>query len=68
MAANSLESYSPLKVLGRGYSLTRKDGQGAPVSAAAQLCVGDVVHTRLAQGAFQAKVTSLQPKGEDGQA
>lgn len=58
--ARHLESLSPLKVLGRGYSLT-SDEQGNVVRSTADLAAGDVVRTRLADGAFRARVEAVEP-------
>ena len=59
-AAARLEGLSPLKVLARGYSLTR-DAEGHVVTDAGQLAVGDEVETRLAQGRIRAQVTEVDP-------
>lgn len=61
-AAASLDALSPLKVLGRGYSLaTRADG--SVVRDAAVLSPGDRVHVRVLRGTFEAEV--LGAKGEE---
>lgn len=57
--AGRLASLSPLEVLARGYSLTT-DEEGAVVKHAAALQPGDVVRTRLAEGAFTARVESIE--------
>jgi exodeoxyribonuclease VII large subunit len=57
--ATHLESLSPLGVLARGYSLTTKmDGQ--PVTDAAQLSVGETIHTRFGHGAALSRVEQLE--------
>ena len=62
-AAARLEGLSPLKVLARGYSLTR-DAAGHVVTEAGRLAVGDEVETRLAQGKIRARVTEVTPEPE----
>lgn len=54
--ARSLESLSPLAVLGRGYSLTQRADTGELVRDAAQLAAGDVLRTRLAEGEVISRV------------
>lgn len=58
--AQRLESLSPLRVLARGYSLTTGP-DGAVVREASALRPGDRVRTRLEQGAFTARVESVEP-------
>ncbi|MGE0711074.1 MAG: exodeoxyribonuclease VII large subunit [Planctomycetota bacterium] len=57
-AAARLQDLSPLQVLARGYSLTR-DAEGGVVRDAAALQPGDEVETRLARGAFRARVLEV---------
>ena len=69
--ARALESVSPLRVLGRGYSLARKAGETAPLVDAAELAPGDRIETRLARGSVLSEVVSTEPEeqdpaGEDG--
>lgn len=54
-----LEALSPLRVLGRGYSLTQ-DAAGNVISAAAVVHVGDDVTTQLAEGKIESKVTRVR--------
>lgn len=63
-AAASLEALSPLKVLARGYSITR-DGAGHVVTRADQLAVGDEIGVRLGQGEVSAQVTGVTENGQD---
>ena len=49
-----LDMLSPYRVLARGYANVTKDGQ--PVSAAAQLCAGDRIAIRFADGEVGAHV------------
>lgn len=53
--AASLDALSPLKVLGRGYALTR-DGQGRVITTIAQVKVGDSLSVRLGDGALDCEV------------
>lgn len=54
--AASLEALSPLKVLMRGYSITRSDGN--VVTSAAQLKPGDTMTTLLADGSVTSTVNA----------
>lgn len=60
-AADRLQSLSPLNVLGRGYSLTRKQGATGLLRDAADVKPGDVLVTRLADG----EVASVVSEGTD---
>lgn len=51
----SLEALSPLKVLTRGYAITRKDGQ--VVSSVRQVAPGDVLTTLVGDGSILSTVT-----------
>ncbi len=55
-----LESLSPLAILSRGYSLTRRLPSGGLVRDAADLAVGDRIATRFAQGEIVSRVESPQ--------
>ena len=52
-----LDSLSPLKVVERGFSITRKDG--ALVKSAAQVAVGDRIEVAFAKGRAQARVEKV---------
>ena len=56
---DQLQGLSPLGVLGRGYSLTRKRGATGLLRDAADVRPGDVLVTRLATG----EVTSVVAEG-----
>tara|TARA_R110002072_G_scaffold158694_2_gene309691 strand:+ start:329 stop:517 length:189 start_codon:yes stop_codon:yes gene_type:complete len=56
--AGRLEGLSPLAVLARGYSLTRKEG--AVVREADSLAVGDEIETHLAQGSIKSRVLEIK--------
>ena len=53
---SQLESLSPLAVLGRGYSITFADRDGAVLRDASAAKPGDLVRTRLAKGQFTSRV------------
>jgi exodeoxyribonuclease VII large subunit len=60
-----LDAMSPLKVLARGYAIvTREDGRA--VRDAREVGKGDAIHVRVADGAFEAEVTSAPDEEEDG--
>lgn len=57
-----LDAMSPLKVLGRGYSLVRSGGN--PVRSVRELAVGETVSITLADGSAQAQITQLEEADE----
>lgn len=57
-AIQSLEHLSPLKILGRGYSYTKKDNQ--VIKSTNDLSVGDHVQVKLHEGNFTAEVTDIE--------
>ena len=61
--AASLEALSPLKVLSRGYAITRDSG-GHVVTDAANVSVGDNVSVRLEKGSLEATVTATQTNND----
>jgi exodeoxyribonuclease VII large subunit len=54
--AGRLESLSPLAVLQRGYSLTRREADDRLIHDAAELSVGERIVTRFAQGQVVSRV------------
>lgn len=62
--AAQLEALSPLKVIARGYSLTR-DEAGHVVCDATQLNVGDNLSVMLAKGSVTATVKDIQDSKEN---
>ena len=56
--ACQLESLSPLGVLGRGYSLTRRASDGSLVTDAQTLTPGEQIVTRFAKGEIASRVGS----------
>lgn len=59
-ASGKLETLSPLRVLERGYSLTR-DRAGRLVTDAAQVAGGTEVTITLRRGALDARITAARP-------
>ncbi len=58
-SARTLEVVSPLAVLGRGYSLTKREGAQTPLLDATKLALGDRVETRLSRGSFRSRVEEV---------
>lgn len=54
-----LESLSPLNVLQRGYSITRRIADGSIIRQTDALQCGDHVNVRLAKGSFNAKIEKI---------
>jgi len=57
--AATLEAYSPLGVLKRGYSITTKDGR--PLYGAEEAKAGDRVRVRLSRGSLDCLVEAVTP-------
>jgi exodeoxyribonuclease VII large subunit len=55
-AAAHVESVSPLRVLARGFSVTTREGDAAPLLDAAALRPGDRLRTRLVKGDVRSEV------------
>jgi exodeoxyribonuclease VII large subunit len=55
-AARALQGVSPLATLGRGFAVITRSADGALVTVAAQLAVGDAFDATLAQGSLHAVV------------
>ena len=67
--AAQLEALSPLGVLTRGYSLTKR-GDGALLRSAADVAVGEIIETRLAEGCLLSRVlgpSSPPPDAKHGE-
>ncbi|MDB4967729.1 MAG: exodeoxyribonuclease large subunit [Myxococcales bacterium] len=64
VAVGKLDAMSPLAVLERGYSLTRKT-DGSVVTDAAQVKRGDEVRVKLSRGELECVVQSADPEGAD---
>ncbi|MFT7389456.1 MAG: exodeoxyribonuclease VII large subunit [Candidatus Endobugula sp.] len=54
-----LDAISPLTVLSRGYSITRKHDGGTIVKNSRQLSVGDSISTKLSDGHIESTVTNI---------
>jgi exodeoxyribonuclease VII large subunit len=59
-AAAHLESLSPLAVLGRGYSVTRRTSDGVVIRDARDLSLGDELHTRFQRGQALSRVERVE--------
>lgn len=62
--ASTLHALSPLAVLDRGYSLTRKLPSGEVLRSVSDLHVGDQISTRLSQGTITSVVESFEEAGD----
>nr|MCU0706058.1 exodeoxyribonuclease VII large subunit [Fimbriiglobus sp.] len=62
-AAEQLDALSPLNVLKRGYSLTRR-GDGAVVREVTDVAAGEVLTVRLASGEIITRVLAVTPAEE----
>ena len=60
--AASLDALSPLKVLGRGYSMAQT-ADGKLLSSVKDTAVGDTVHLRLSDGALECRVEGVKRHG-----
>jgi exodeoxyribonuclease VII large subunit len=61
--AARLETLSPLNVLGRGYSLTRRQADGIVVRSPDQVQAGERLVTRLQHGQVFSRVEALEEDG-----
>jgi exodeoxyribonuclease VII large subunit len=59
--SGKLDTLSPLRVLHRGYSVTRRALDGAIVHDSGELQAGERIRTQLARGEVESEVTKLQP-------
>ena len=62
--ASSLNALSPLAVLDRGYSLTKRVSDGELIRDAATVAVGDQLSTLLARGSIVSEVRSVETDDE----
>jgi len=59
LCASQLEAYSPLKILGRGYSITTRADEATPLTRASDLKVGEPLRSRLHSGTVVSRVTEI---------
>ncbi len=57
---SKLEALSPVSILNRGYSITKRLPEGLVVREAHSLKPGDLIETRLGQGKLKSKVEEIQ--------
>ncbi len=57
--AAQLEALSPLRVLGRGYSITTRPGGFVPLRDASEIAEGDQIETRLERGRVRSEVREI---------
>ncbi|MDR6224647.1 exodeoxyribonuclease VII large subunit [Desmospora profundinema] len=61
-----LDAISPLKVMGRGYSLVFRHGDGELVKSARRVEAGDLIQVRLADGRLKCQVWGKEEWIDDG--
>jgi exodeoxyribonuclease VII large subunit len=61
LAERALSAISPLAVLARGYSITRRTAGGPPLVDASAVQAGESIETLLSQGALISAVTTAKP-------
>lgn len=59
-ASARLDALNPLAVLGRGYSITYRNGETRPLTTSEKLVPGDLLRTRLAEGEIVSEVRRPQ--------
>jgi exodeoxyribonuclease VII large subunit len=60
LAIRTLNTVSPLATLGRGFALVKRVADGALVTNADAVAVGDEIEARLAHGTLKARVTAKE--------
>jgi exodeoxyribonuclease VII large subunit len=60
LASRTLNTVSPLATLGRGFALVKRVADGALVTDASSIAVGDEIEARLASGTLKARVTGKE--------
>ncbi|MDB6156903.1 MAG: hypothetical protein JWO04_609 [Gammaproteobacteria bacterium] len=60
LAIRTLNTVSPLATLGRGFALVKRVADGALVTNADSVAVGDEIEARLAHGTLKARVTAKE--------
>ncbi len=61
----SLQALSPLKVLARGYSVTWREGETAPLKDSSRVSVDDALRIRLHRGELSARVTATKVSDDE---
>jgi exodeoxyribonuclease VII large subunit len=64
--AARLEGLSPLNVLARGYSLTRREGETALVRSPEQVRPGERIITQVQRGRIVSRVEAVEPTDSEG--
>ena len=64
VAGRALEATSPLAVLARGYSITRRAGDRRPLLGVDELPAGELLETLLADGRILSRVESTEDEAE----
>ena len=62
IARRRLEALSPLAVLGRGYSITSREGRREALRGTIGVEAGDRLVTRLASGSLVSEVVDIRPE------
>lgn len=57
LASRTLHTVSPLATLGRGFAMVKRVSDGALITDAGTVAVGDEIEARLARGTLKARVT-----------
>jgi exodeoxyribonuclease VII large subunit len=65
-AARQLHALSPLAVMQRGYSVLRREDDGAVVTSVAQIGVDDRVRGMLADGSLELRIEGVTANDEPG--
>jgi exodeoxyribonuclease VII large subunit len=60
LAVRSLDAYSPLSVLTRGYAVVKRSADGTVIRDADTVSVGEEIRTQLARGLLTARVTGKE--------
>jgi exodeoxyribonuclease VII large subunit len=60
LASRALNSVSPLATLGRGFALVKRASDGALITDANSVAVGDEIEAQLARGTLKARVTGKE--------
>jgi len=63
-AVRQLDALSPLKVMGRGYSLVYEEGEKRLIRSVNQVQPGDLLRIRLGDGKLSASVWSIEPDSQ----